>query len=55
MISVEKPESYLSSLINCGIYLFSLEIFDYIREELSKNQNADFTNTKYVIYFILEI
>ena len=39
---VEKPESYLSSLINCGIYLFSLEIFDYIREELSKNQSNDF-------------
>lgn len=40
---VEKPESYLSSLINCGIYLLNLEIFDYIREELSKSQiNSDF-------------
>ncbi len=39
---VEKPESYLSSLINCGIYLLSLDIFEYIREELSKNQSNDF-------------
>jgi mannose-1-phosphate guanylyltransferase len=40
---VEKPESYLSKLINCGIYLFNLEIFDFIREELSKkNQSNDY-------------
>jgi mannose-1-phosphate guanylyltransferase len=42
---VEKPERYLSSLINCGIYLFSLEIFDYIREELAKNELIDFYYT----------
>ena len=47
-MKVEKPESYLSSLINCGIYLFSLDIFDYIREELSKNQNADYSKYEYV-------
>ena len=39
---VEKPETYLSTLINCGIYLFSLEVFDYIREELAKNQNDNY-------------
>ena len=39
---VEKPESYVSSVINCGIYLLSLEIFDYIRDELSKNQSIEY-------------
>ena len=39
---VEKPETYLSTLINCGIYLFSLEVFDYIREELAKNLNDNY-------------
>lgn len=37
---VEKPESYLSKLINCGIYLFNLDIFDYIREELTKSNES---------------
>lgn len=39
---VEKPENYVSTLINCGIYLFGVEIFDFIREELSKSQNDSF-------------
>lgn len=39
---VEKPETYVSSLINCGIYLFSCEIFDFIREELAKNPPYDY-------------
>jgi mannose-1-phosphate guanylyltransferase len=47
---VEKPESYLSKLINCGIYLFNLDIFDYIREELSRsNQAIDFM--KYCLFY----
>jgi len=42
---VEKPESYESTMINCGIYLFSLSIFDHIREELSKQStNSEYTN-----------
>jgi len=42
---VEKPESYVSTMINCGIYLFSLSIFDHIREELSKQStNSEYTN-----------
>ena len=40
---VEKPESYVSTLINCGIYLFGCEIFDFIREELSKNPPVDYS------------
>lgn len=41
---VEKPETYLSTLINCGIYLLSVEIFDYIREELAKTQSDSYSN-----------
>jgi ADP-glucose pyrophosphorylase len=38
MKEVEKPENYVSTLINCGIYLFNSEsLFDFIREELVKN------------------
>lgn len=40
---VEKPENYVSSLINCGIYLLSLEIFDYIRDELTRNNSIDYS------------
>lgn len=40
---VEKPETYLSTLINCGIYLFSLDIFDYIREELAKTHSDSYS------------
>ena len=40
---VEKPESYVSKLINCGIYLFGSEIFDFIREELNKHPHVDYS------------
>ncbi|KAF8453537.1 GCD1 protein [Terfezia claveryi] len=32
---VEKPESHISSLINCGVYLFSASIFKSIRSAMS--------------------
>lgn len=50
---VEKPEHYLSSLINCGVYLTSLDIFDLIRDELSKDQAADINNSDLVNSFSL--
>lgn len=42
---VEKPETYVSKLINCGIYLFSCDLFEFIRDELSKNPPTEFNNT----------
>ncbi|XP_044744576.1 mannose-1-phosphate guanyltransferase alpha-A [Coccinella septempunctata] len=36
---VEKPSSYVSSFINCGIYIFSLDIFQIIGEVFSSKQN----------------
>lgn len=27
---VEKPSSYVSTLINCGVYVFSLDVFNVI-------------------------
>lgn len=36
---VEKPETYISTLINCGIYLFDLKIFDFIGQVVKQNQN----------------
>ncbi|KAI8819210.1 nucleotide-diphospho-sugar transferase [Fimicolochytrium jonesii] len=35
---VEKPESGLSDLISCGIYLFNREIFDVMRRALQERQ-----------------
>ncbi|CAH2006475.1 unnamed protein product [Acanthoscelides obtectus] len=35
---VEKPSSYVSSLINCGIYVFSLEIFQTLEEMFNRKQ-----------------
>ena len=34
---VEKPETYVSSLINCGIYLFNCDLFYFIKEQLEKH------------------
>lgn len=33
---VEKPESHISNLINCGVYLFSSSIFGLIRTAMEK-------------------
>ena len=38
---VEKPETYVSTLINCGIYLFGCDLFDFIREQLDNNPPAE--------------
>lgn len=35
---VEKPSSYVSTLINCGVYVFSLEIFNVIGEAFNAKQ-----------------
>ena len=28
---VEKPSSYISTIINCGVYIFSLEVFQMLQ------------------------
>jgi len=33
---VEKPSSYISSTINCGVYLFDTSLFGFIREVMNK-------------------
>jgi mannose-1-phosphate guanylyltransferase len=33
---VEKPSSYISSTINCGVYLFDTSLFAFIREVMNK-------------------
>lgn len=38
---VEKPETYVSTLINCGIYLFGCDLFDFIKEQLDNNPPAE--------------
>ncbi|XP_038646348.1 mannose-1-phosphate guanyltransferase alpha-A-like [Scyliorhinus canicula] len=35
---VEKPSTFVSDIINCGIYLFTPDIFQYIGEVFRKNQ-----------------
>ena len=36
---VEKPETYVSSLINCGVYVCSLEIFKNIAVVFNNKEN----------------
>jgi len=38
---VEKPSTFISTLINCGVYIFSLEIFQQMSSVFNKKQ-ADF-------------
>ncbi|XP_056631937.1 mannose-1-phosphate guanyltransferase alpha-A [Diorhabda sublineata] len=53
---VEKPSSYVSTLINCGVYVFSPEIFNTIgavhmkqQEQYSKNYNGNgYRDTGYI-------
>jgi len=35
---VEKPSTFVSTLISCGIYLFSPEFFDHIGAVFRRNQ-----------------
>ncbi|KAF5296579.1 hypothetical protein FQR65_LT10232 [Abscondita terminalis] len=41
---VEKPSSYVSTLINCGVYVFSLDIFHIIGEAFNAKQQDFYRN-----------
>uniref|UniRef100_V5GWX6 Mannose-1-phosphate guanyltransferase alpha-A n=1 Tax=Anoplophora glabripennis TaxID=217634 RepID=V5GWX6_ANOGL len=41
---VEKPSSYVSTLINCGVYVFSLDIFHIIAEAFNAKQEEYYRN-----------
>ncbi|CAH0551582.1 unnamed protein product [Brassicogethes aeneus] len=41
---VEKPSSYVSTLINCGVYVFSLSIFQTIGEIFNAKQMEHYKN-----------
>ncbi|XP_071791471.1 mannose-1-phosphate guanyltransferase alpha-A-like isoform X1 [Asterias amurensis] len=36
---VEKPQTFVSSIINCGLYLFTPEIFEHISTVFKENQS----------------
>lgn len=38
---VEKPQSYVSTLINCGIYVFSVDIFPEIAKVFYSRQDGE--------------
>ena len=46
---VEKPRSYISTLINCGVYIFSTQIFSML--QVGSGQHC-LANNK---YFLLKI
>lgn len=39
---VEKPETYISTTINCGVYLFSPDIFCTLEKIFKKNQEDNY-------------
>ncbi|KAL1493992.1 hypothetical protein ABEB36_009668 [Hypothenemus hampei] len=41
---VEKPSSYVSTSINCGIYVFSLKIFNFMGETFNIKQEEYYKN-----------
>lgn len=41
---VEKPNSYISSIINCGVYLFALSIFDRLATVFETKQQDFYNN-----------
>ena len=36
---VEKPSSYISTLVNCGVYIFGPTIFKHLAASFEKRQN----------------
>jgi mannose-1-phosphate guanylyltransferase len=38
---VEKPESFISNVISCGVYLFSSKIFPYLADALSNKRDKE--------------
>ena len=41
---VEKPQSYISPIINCGVYLFSLSIFELLAKVFNEKQRDFYSN-----------
>ncbi|KAL4716518.1 hypothetical protein ACJJTC_015946 [Scirpophaga incertulas] len=41
---VEKPNSYVSTLINCGVYVCSLQVFHTMAETFVKKQNGFYSS-----------
>jgi len=42
---VEKPATYISSLINCGVYIFSLGIFPMLQSIFNSKQEQYYSNS----------
>ena len=38
---VEKPESFISNVISCGVYVFSSKIFTFLADALSNKRNKE--------------
>lgn len=36
---VEKPQTFVSTVINCGLYVFPPEIFQHIGKAFQQNQD----------------
>lgn len=49
---VEKPSSYVSTLINCGIYVFSLDIFQMIGDIFNQKQQEFYRQAYSIIMLI---
>ncbi len=39
---VEKPKTYISSLVNCGVYIFSPDIFNIVQQVFHKKQATNY-------------
>jgi len=43
---VEKPKSYISTLINCGVYIFSTQVFLMLQNVFNSKQAEYFSNSE---------
>lgn len=50
---VEKPSSYVSTLINCGVYIFSPEIFQIMGEIFNTKQSEYYKYVSHLKYVFL--
>jgi len=48
---VEKPSTYISTLVNCGVYIFSPEVFSQVANVFNKKQLDFYKYNIYIKYF----
>lgn len=45
---VEKPETFISDLISCGVYLFDVAVFEEMKKAIDRKKDANHEDNDYL-------